>query len=274
MKQHLEKRQDWIRGRRNKRKQARQARLRRQILRYSLLLLLVGASVFGFLYLPWSISNLQDEVWIHGNTVVSDSQVRSALKSALYKPLYKLDPERLQKDICALPAVQRAFVRRYIFPHPQLKVEVLEEFPWATYSPTPASAPEGVIAQTGRYIPLSQFPKVVQPALRVCGDKGLKLNPNEIKQWDGWVRLIEEQTGQPVKLVDLQKPTAVQAFSGGYELHLGVVDSTLQRRIGRLSSVMTVIATLKEPLEYIDLSLDSNIPLKVGKNPKQNSLDL
>jgi hypothetical protein len=185
--------------------------------------------------------------------------------------LYEVDPRKLQMQVCALPAVRHAFVRRYMFPRPQLRVEVMEEFPWATYSPTPDSAPVGVVSETGRYIPIAQFPKVVQPALRISGPKSLKLSAADIAQWDQWVRLIEAQTGQPVAVLDMSNPTAIQAFSGGYELHLGAVDSTFQRRIGRLSSVMPTIATLKEPLKYIDLSLDSNIPLKVDKNAKPGS---
>jgi len=263
---HLQKRQDWIRGRREKRKLARQARTRRQVLRYTLLLVLSGVAICGFTHLRWTVRNLSNDVKIHGNEVVSELQVKKAVCPALDQPLYTVDPRKLEANLCALPAVHRAFVHRYILPRPQLKVEVMEEFPWATYAPTPESAPVGVISQTGRYIPLNLFPKVVQPALRVSGEKSLKLTANDIAQWDQWVRLIEAQTGQPVALVDMTKPSAVQAYSGGYELHLGAVDSTLQRRLGRLSSVMPVIASLKEPLKFIDLSLDSNIPLKVDKH--------
>jgi cell division septal protein FtsQ len=271
MTKHLQKRQDFIRGRREKRKLARHARTRRQVLRYTLLLVLVGAAICGFTYLPWSIRSLANDVTIHGNQVVSDLQVRKAVGTALNQPLYTVDPRKLQTALCALPAVRHAFVRRYVFPHPQLRVEIMEEFPWATYAPTSQSAPEGVISETGRYIPLALFPKVVQPALRISGQKSLKLAASDIAQWDQWVRLIEGQTGQPVALVDMSNPTAVQAYSGGYELHLGAVDSTLQRRIGRLASVMPTIASLKQPLEYIDLSLDSNIPLKVDKSPKSGA---
>ncbi len=266
-----EKRQDWIRGRREKRKLARMARARRQILRYTLLLLMVALGICGFSQLRWSINNLENDVWIHGNKVVSDAQVREALKGTLHRPVYRLDPAKLSSDVCKLAAVRHAFVRRYILPRPHICVEVLEEFPWATYSPSPEAAPLGVIAETGRFIPLDRFPSVVQPPFRVCGDKALKLGASEIGQWDSWARLIEAQTGQPVRLVDLSVTTAVQAFSGGYELHLGTVDSTLNRRLGRLSSVVPVMANLKKDLKFIDLSLDSNIPLKVDKSSASSS---
>lgn len=269
MKQPLQKRQDWIRGRREKRKLARQARTRRQILRYSLLLIMVVIGICGFTQLPWRITDLQSQVSIHGNKVVSDLQIRQAVGAALNQPVYELDPSKLSSKVCELPAVRHAFVRRYVLPRPSLRVEVMEEFPWATYSSQPGAAPDGVIAETGRYIPLNQFPGVVQPPLRLCGEKALKLRATDIAQWDNWVRLIQAQTGQPVMLVDMRKSTAIQAFSGGYELHLGAVDSTLNRRLGRLSSVMPVVANLKEELKYIDLSLDSNIPLKVDKSGKK-----
>lgn len=268
MRQPLQKRQDWIRGRREKRKLARQARTRRQILRYTLLLVMVGVAICGFTQMPWSIKDLKGDVWIHGNKVVSDMQVRKAMSSAVNQPIYQLDPNALSREVCKLPAVRRAFVRRYVLPHPQLRVEIMEEFPWATYSSSPEQPPEGVVAETGRFIPLNQFPQVVQPPLRICGDKSLKLSPKEIKEWDEWVRLIESQTGQPVLLVDMRKPTAVQAYSGPLELHLGAVDSTLNRRLGRLSSIMPVVANLKNDLKFIDLSLDSNIPLKVDKTAR------
>ncbi len=261
-----EKRQDWIRGRREKRKLARMARTRRQILRYTLLLVMVALGICGFSQLRWSINNLENDVWIQGNKVVSDEQVRDALKGTLHRAVYRLDPAKLSADVCKLPAVRHAFVRRYILPRPHIRVEVLEEFPWATYSSSPEAAPEGVIAETGRFIPLDRFPSVVQPPFRVCGDKALKLAASEIWEWDSWARLIEAQTGQPVMLVDLRVMSAVQAFSGGYELHLGSLDSTLNRRLGRLSSVMPVVANLREDLKFIDLSLDSNIPLKVDKS--------
>jgi hypothetical protein len=266
--QHLQKRQDWIRGRREKRKMARYARLRRQVLRYSLLLVLVVVGTFGFTRLPCAISSTQTDIAIHGNQVVSDDQVREVLQCAVGKSLFKLDPQALEERVSALPAVKYAFVRRYILPRPQLRVEVLEEFPWASYCLTPDGPVEGVVAQTGRMIPLSQFPKVVQPPLRLCINKNTKLSPAQIADWDRWVRLLASQTGQPVSLVDLRNITAIVAYSGPLELRLGAADSTLTRRAGRLASVMPVAEKLKEKLKYINLALDSNIPLKVDKSEK------
>ena len=48
-------------------------------------------------------------------------------------------------------------------------------------------------------------------------------------------------------------------------LKLGTPDSTLTRRLGRFSSVMAAIEPLRSKLEYVDLGLDNNIPLKVAK---------
>lgn len=274
MKAPLQRRQDWIRGRRVKRKLARQARVRRQVLRYTMLFALVIAGVCGFTQLPWAISSTDRDIYIHGNQVVSNEQVRAVLKSAVGKPVYGLDPQLLEEKVCSLPAVKYAFVRRYIFPRPELRVEVLEEFPWASYSSTPEGPIEGVVAQTGRIIPLSQFPNVVQPDLRLCVKSDCKLNPASIAKWDGWVRLLAAQTGQPVKMIDMRNPTAIVAISGVMELHVGAADSTLTRRLGRLASVMPVADKLQDKLKYVDLSLDSNIPLKVDSSASSQHEDL
>ena len=268
MKVQLAKRQEWIRGRRQKRKVARLARLRRQILRYLLLTVLLSVGVAGFAYLPWDFVNSSTDCQIHGNRVVTDDQVRSTLKAFAGRALFRLDPRSMEASVSTLPAVRYAFVRRFLFPHPHLVVEIMEEFPWASFSSSPDSAVEGVIAEGGKYIPVSQFPAIVRPILKICGPHNMKLSASQIAQWDSCVALIAAQTGQTVDLVDLRQPSAIEVRCGDLSLHLGAADSTLTRRLGRLSSVVPVISSVKDRLEYIDLSLDSNIPLKVSKTPR------
>jgi POTRA domain, FtsQ-type len=266
MKPPLQKRQDWIRGRREKRKLTRQARLRRQVFRYSVLCLLICVAVAGFIYLPWAIGSAERDITIHGNHVATDSQIRDALRSAVRTPLYRVDPKKLEDAVCALPIVKYAFVRRAVFPHPHLSVEVLEEFPWATYCSSPENPPEKVISQSGRMIPIKDFPSVVQPSLRFCGGSDFHLTAADIVRWDQWVRLISKQLDKPVELVDMRKPNQICVGCPGVDLQIGQADSSLTHRLNRLASVVPVTATLQDKLEYIDLSLDSNIPLKVDKS--------
>lgn len=266
MKVQLQRRQDEIRGRRVKRKLARQARLRRQVLRYTLLLVMVAAGVVGMTQLPWAMSDSAAQIEIHGNRVVTAQQIRDTLHGILGKPLYKLDPSKLERSICALPDIRYAFVRRYALPRPHLRIEVLEEFPWATYCSSPDAEPEGVISETGRFVPLSEFPTVVQPALRICAAPNVKLTPQQIADWSDWVSQIAMQTGKPVTMVDMRQPTAITAYCDDLTLHLGAADSGLNRRLNRLASIIPVTATLKNKLQYIDLSLESNVPLKLDKN--------
>lgn len=262
---HLQQRQEFIRGRREKRKTARLARLRRQILRYTCLTLLVGVGAAGMTQLPWCISNLDADIELHGNVVVADNQIKQTLRNCLGKPLYRLDPSVLEKDVTALPAVRYAFVRRYLLPHPKLKVEVLEEFPWATFYNAPDEPSQAVISQSGRFIPVDEFPAVVQPKLHICGNPGMKLTAAQIANWNSWTAFISEQTGEQIALVDLRCPTAIKVSCPNIELHLGAADSSLTKRLGRLASVMPLTATLKNKLSYIDLSLDSNVPLKIAR---------
>ena len=266
-------RQDWIRSRRQRRKGAKAARLRRQLMRYALLTVLLYGSVFIFQHTQWTLANAKNDIVIHGNTVATSAQIRAKVNSFLDMPIYKIEPKAVEKKVSELAAVKYAFVRRYALPRPKLVIEVLEEYPWATFATSPDSEPEAVIAQSGRMIPISEFPFIQRPALKIYGLKNCKFNSAEVSQWADWCAFIGEQTKEPVDCVDMRKPFEVVVQDGDLMLKLGTPDTTLTRRLGRLSSVMSAIEPLRSRLEYVDLGLDNNIPLKVAKKPgeqKQN----
>jgi cell division septal protein FtsQ len=260
-------RREWMKSRRKMRKAARGARTRRQIFR---MLLLVGM-LFGagacFTHLPWNLK-AADQVIVHGNAVASREQVLRQLASAMNVPIYRLDPKQLENQIGSLKAVRHAFVRRYALPRPHLVVEVLEEYPWATFSRDPKLPPEAVIAQSGRFIPIAEFPAVVQPKLVIYGQPTLKLTSHEVTQWARWVNYIGAQTGRPVDSVDMRQPFDVRVCDGDLNFKLGMPDGTLTRRLGRLVSILPAIEPLKDKLkiEYIDMGLDNSIPVKISKN--------
>lgn len=270
MTEYNDNREDRIRGRRHKRKHARIARTRRQVLRYSFLVSLLVVGVAGFVRVSWSVVDPENDIKVFGNDVVSTRQVRRVLLPYLHKPIYTLDPKALELTIQSLPDVQKAFVRRYLFPRPHLVVNIMEEFPWASYSPSPEQPISAVISQTGRMIPVAQFPSVPQPALKIYGTDKIHFNENDVALWANWVAYISTQTQRPVEYVDLRKPANIEVRSGDLCLRLGSADSLLSKRLSRLPSVLPVLATLsKENIEYVDLSLDSNVPLKVSKLPKK-----
>lgn len=260
-----EQRREWIKSRRKKRNQTRHARLRRQILRYSLLLLLLTGGAAGFTKLPWHISSPDCEIVVKSNHVVSDQQVRDSLRTSLFAPLYTLDPKQLENQVSELKAVKRAFVRRYAFPEPKIVVEIQEEVPWATFSLSPESPPLAVIAQSGKMIPIKDFPNVEQPPLQIYGVPTMRLTPETVGQWASWISLITQQTNEPVNSIDMRKAFDVRVQNGSYNLKLGTPDMSLTRRLGRICSILGAVEPLKDRLQYIDLGLDNNIPLKVSK---------
>ncbi len=264
----VETRKEWIRSRRQRKKVARRARFRRQIVRYMVLcgLLVLGWS--GFTKLPWTLGNGPEDIVVHGNQVATLEQVRNSISNVGGTPLYRLNPRQLEKQVVALKVVKHAFVRRYALPHPRIVVEVLEEFPWASFSPGPDSPPESVIAQSGRIIPIKDFPTITQPPLVIYGKSNFKLAHTNVVQWANWVDFISEQTGEPVQFVDLRETNNIRVQNGDLHLKLGTADNTLTRRLGRLTSVLAAVQPMKGRLEYIDLSLDNNIPLKVAKKDK------
>jgi cell division septal protein FtsQ len=261
----VEQRREWIRSRREQRKLTRRARLHRQSLRYLLLACLLAAGVGSFVYLPWSLHELNGQIEVRNNKVVSDDQVRQALKDVVDQPLYQLDPRKLEDKVTELSVVKQAFVRRYALPQRRLIVEVLEEFPWASFGTNPDEPTKSVICESGRIISVAEFPKVVQPELKVYGPANLDLSAKDVSQWATWINLIAKQTNYPVQSVDMRDLQNVTVQDGDLCLRLGSPDTTLTRRLSRLSSLQTAIEPLKERLEYIDLGLDNNIPLKIAK---------
>jgi cell division septal protein FtsQ len=275
---HADKRQEWIRGRRERRKLARAARVRRQILRYLLLCLLLASGAGALTLLPWRLADPDRDIEVRGNSVVAVEQIRGALASDVGKPLYKLDPQRLAGQVRSLEAVRYAFVRRYLLPRPHLVVEVLEEFPWATLATDPGRPPDLVISETGRLIPISQFPSLVKPQFKIYGTADLRLSRAQVAQWAAWVAYIEAQTGEKVTYLDMRQPQDVRVQDGDLYFKIGSADSTLTRRLARLASLMPALVPFRGRLEYVDLSLDNNVPLKVAKklesagNAKADSL--
>lgn len=273
VKVYLEERAGRIRGRREKRKQARIARTRREILRYTFLCALLFVGVAGFIKVSWSVADPDIDIKVAGNQVTSAKQVRRALISCLQRPIYTLNPKALEKQVETLPDVQKAFVRRFLFPRPHLIVEVMEEFPWASYAASPDQPVTAVISQTGKFIPIAQFPSVPQPALKIFGKPESQFNETTVAQWSNWVNFISAQTKHPVEYVDMRKANNVEVKTGDLNLHLGTADSMLSKRLARLSSVLPVIASLnKQNIEFVDLSLDSNVPLKISKLSKKEEL--
>src|SRR5206468_179574 len=84
-----------------------------------------------------------------------------------------------------------------------------------------------------------------------------------------WVAFIAAQTGKKVDYVDMRQPQTIWVQDGDLRLKIGVADSTLTRRLGRLASTVPALDKVDGQLDYIDLALDNNIPLKVSKiDPK------
>jgi cell division septal protein FtsQ len=268
-----EQRRDWMKSRRKMRKAARRARSRRQAMRFCLLagLLVIGA--LGFTHLPWRLNNDPTEIVIHGNAVVTREQILKILHSAINVPVYRLDPRQLEQKLASLRAVRHAFVRRYALPHPRLVIEILEEHPWASYSSDPSLPPTAVITQSGRFIPVAEFPSVIRPDLVIYGQPTLTLTSHEVVQWASWVNYINMQTARPVSSIDMRQPFDVMVQDADLRIKIGTPDTTLTRRLGRIASILPTVESMKDKvnIDYVDLSLDNSIPLKIGKGlPHKN----
>jgi hypothetical protein len=156
-------------------------------------------------------------------------------------------------------------VRRYALPRPHLVVEVMEEFPWASFGTSPDQTTHAVICESGRIVSVEEFPKIFEPELKVYGSPRLHLNAKDVSQWAAWLSMIAKQTDSPVQAVDMRDTQNVVVENGELRLRLGSPDNTLTHRLSRLASIKTAIEPLKDRLEYIDLGLENNIPVKIAK---------
>lgn len=268
---YTEEREERIRSRRSKRKQGRIARLRRQVLRYTVLATLLYVGCAGLVKVPWAPMDANEDIQIQGNQVVTAAQIKAVLAPHMRRPVYTLDPHQLAAEIRNLPAVHMAGVRRYILPRPHIVVYVMEEFPWASLAHAPGEPVQAVISQTGRMIPVSEYPAVAQPQLLIYGNPDFKFSQSDVVSWANWTQYVSTQTGRSVNSLDLRQANNIKLQAGDLALRLGSADTTLSKRLSRLSSIVPALAQLKDTIEYIDLGLDANVPVRISKEKKERS---
>ena len=195
--------------------------------------------------------------------------IRKTLKDSQSVPLYELNPADLERKLERLETVKHAFVRRYSLPQPHMSVEILEEFPWAALARGPEEPARYVISESGRAIPIAKFPQVEVPNLTIYSSKPIKLKPQDVKQWATWLGYVQDQTDREVAFVDMRRPFDVRIGSADdIYIKIGIPDTTLTRRLGRLTTIMPTVEKYHDRLEHIDLALENNVPLKLSKEPR------
>jgi cell division septal protein FtsQ len=301
----VEKRREWIKSRREQRKLTKYARLRRQFLRYFVLLAMLSLGVFAFYRMHCHLNENKNGLIIEGNFVASNKQISDVLKPEVTNtPLFLLNPNELENKIKELSAIKYAFVRRYVLPNPILKVAVLEEFPWATIYCSEAVCANAkcqpvvrlgagitagfpgtidlagvkakwVVSESGRLIAIAEFPNVYQPALKIYTKNTgqFNLNQADIEQWANWLAYISKQMQCSIIALDMRESHNVKVETSKFIIVLGNPDSGLTRRLNRLPSVLEVLANQHRDPVYINLALNSNIPVKLAKKSDKSNSD-
>lgn len=271
--QDTKKRQAWIKSRRKKRKSARHTRTRQQFFRYFMMLFVISATVVAYSQTKWHLDDIEKDIAITGNYFTPKEKIRDILAQSLYVPVYQIDPEKLEREVKKLESIKYVFVRRYAFPRPKLVVKVKEKFPFASLSQSPEIPPQYVITESGSLVPVSKFPSYPRPALRIVANLNSmkKFTSQDVKQWGKWIAYIEKQTDETVKTVDLREKFDAKITTNKTLLKLGLPDTTLTNRLSRISSIWHLVEQYRDQLEYVDLALDNNIPLKVSEELKKKN---
>ncbi len=242
------------------------------MLRYVVLTGLFALGVGALSYTPGYLPKNQSQIIVKGNIVVSDAQVKAVLKSASEIPLCRINPRELEDKVNKLSMVKHAFVRRYCLPTPKLIVEIMEEFPWASYTTNEDDAPKWVIAESGRVISIAEFPSVIQPPLKILAQPNFHLTSTQVSQWANWLAYIEKETGKEIDTVDFRQSQDIQVICDDFYIKLGSADSSLTKRLYRLASVLAATKPVNSKIEYINLAIDNNIPIKLAKENSARSI--
>ena len=218
----------------------------------------------------WHLDDIEQDIKIEGNLFTPEDMIRGILSQSLYVPIFQLDPSKIAGEVKELESVKHVFVRRYAFPKPGLIVDIKEQFPFASLTYDPAENPQFVITESGSLVPVLKFPSYPRPALKiVAAPKNMKnFTDQDVKQWGKWISYIETQTGETVQTVDLRDRFDAKVTTNKTVLKLGLPDTTLTQRLSRLSSIWELVESYRDRLEYVDLALDNNIPLKVLDKPR------
>ena len=160
-----------------------------------------------------------------------------------------------------------------LFRNQKLIVKVKEKFPFASLSESPETPPKFVITESSSLVPIAKFPSYPRPELLIVADLNSmkKFTNQDVKQWGKWIAYIEKQTDETVKTVDLREKFDAKVTTNKTMMKLGIPDTTLTHRLSRISSIWHLVDQYRNELEYVDLALDNNIPLKVSEEIKKKN---
>ncbi|MGI0485400.1 cell division protein FtsQ/DivIB [Pantanalinema rosaneae CENA516] len=266
--------------RRQKLRRQRRAKLFQAIWRVLAVFGLAG----GLIWLstqPFWLIRQADQIKVEGNRFIPVQRIRSLLPITYPQSLFRLEPQKIAKELKAKAPISDVIVSRQLFP-PSLSIQIKERYPVAIALPDPNAKPSsaksnqdnastqvGLIDETGWWIPLENYTSVDRsvklPTLKIIG--------RQEHYRSFWSKLYREVSRSPVKIseIDCQNPANIILKTELGTVHLGPPGSQLAYQIKTLDRMRQLPNQINpSQIAYIDLrNPDSPILQMVGTKDSQ-----
>lgn len=265
--------------RRQKLRRQRRAKLFQAVWRVLAVFGLAG----GLIWLstqPFWLIRQAEQIKVEGNRFIPAQRIRSLLPITYPQSLFRLEPQKIAKELRAKAPISDVIVSRQLFP-PSLSIQIKERYPVAIALPDPNAKPTntkssqdntstqvGLIDETGWWIPLENYTSVDRsvklPTLKIIG--------RQEHYRSFWSKLYREVSRSPVKIseIDCQNPANIILKTELGMVHLGPPGSQLAYQIKTLDRMRQLPNQINpSQIAYIDLrNPDSPILQMVGaKDP-------
>lgn len=229
---------------------------------------------------PFWLIRQAEQVKVEGNRFIPVQRIRSLLPITYPQSLFRLEPQKIAKELKAKAPISDVIVSRQLFP-PSLSIQIKERYPVAIALPDPNTQPNsaksnqdkastqvGLIDETGWWIPLENYTSVDRsvklPTLKIIG--------RQEHYRSFWSKLYREVSRSPVKIseIDCQNPANIILKTELGTVHLGPPGSQLAYQIKTLDRMRQLPNQINpSQVAYIDLrNPDSPILQMVGnKDP-------
>lgn len=211
---------------------------------------------------------------IISNNLTPNEKILKKLKSIPMenKPIYMIDTAPYENAIKELNPIKKAFVRRYWLPA-RLEITLEEEIPVLTIAAN-QNAPEVAALTvdgniiTKEYLPIN--PKYTTYKVLTYDDYS-KWTKKEINSLHILAQRLEDYSGEKLLFLDIRNKNDVYAQLETLKIRIGELNTTLNARIERLSSIMPEIEDLKSVTEYLDLRWEDSIYLLHPSRKKETN---
>ncbi len=278
-----QKRINYLKARRDLRKYQIQVSRIKMLIKLALIMLL-SWSLFSVVQLPqWYLTSNIFTVYpnksliIEGNDIVKTTQLMSVLKDIKLpqNPLYLINTKEINTSLEKLTPIKKVYVRRLWFPA-RLKIIIEEKEPLLAISQKPGVSPIALFTTDAsiverEYLPLSNPDDAFS---LFTYDDFYKWTTKHINYLSYLLNSIELYSNEKILYFDMRNSKDIYVKLESVNVRLGEINSSIFKRIQRISSILPRTVNLKKDIEYIDLRWDNSTFIKLKNKSAKTRINL